>query len=250
MVPRGALIFAALLAALPAAAHHDTQTPDFEDAAGDAGAAAKWGDLTTGWFDVTATDITATLDVAELPQAGPPIYAWGVVVDVGNASFFWGAYFDTTPGVVGFVHGTWDRATNAALSLAPGNGTFTPGTPGNFSAVIPKSFIATTLQGLADNTTATQATAISGQVLTDDILGGGGLAVGTRMQVLDEAQGRDLFLGVGAAPSVGWRYVNDTAPTTQPGPEGPSGPQRTSGIEAFGTVAAGLLALAVLGHRR
>ncbi|HEV8361400.1 MAG TPA: hypothetical protein VGR28_13200 [Candidatus Thermoplasmatota archaeon] len=250
---RAWVLAAALLAlAAPAVAHHDGDEPDFTDASGDAGAAANWGDLAAGWFEDTPAAVEVQLQVAKLPAAGPSLYAWVAVADIGGATFFWGAYYDAPPTEAGFVHGLLDRSTGEALDLRDGEGAFAPGEPGTLNATLPKAYVVEVLGApLPAGTIMTHVGALSGQAV-----GGGALGLNLPASIhgFDDAAGPDIALTASAVDARAWWYTNETAAgpslnaTSSPAPA-PAGPQRVPGPELT-LVAAVALGVALVGRRR
>lgn len=250
---RAPVLFAALaLLAAPALAG-TAENPEITDAAGDAGEGNGWSDITSGWFNETATDIVATLQMAQI-AAEPPGVAWYVVVDIGAESFGWGC---SAQGGAMCFYGHWDRA-EGPTDFQQGQGSI-DAPSGIVTMNLPKAFAPNATAG--SRLTAIEAGA--GQVTPV------GIAAGTvplpaplplpgdaffRNQ--DTATGTDFVLA-GAAPGTPGGPATQNPNGTGPGGNGTGGnatapppPQSTPGPEPLliaGTIA--VLALAA-GRRR
>ena len=182
-----ALVLALLL---PFASAGSEEDPEIVDPAGDAvPAASQWGDITAAWFEEADGNVTATLRLQAL-AAAPPMTAYLLVFDAGNASWYAAVVFidETTPS---FYTGEWDRDAEQPTGEAEATGTV-EGT--RLSVTFPASRV--------DAAPGTALTGLEAGVLDYKTLA----LAGAGATWLDQAQGqRDFPLaaapGGGAAPA-------------------------------------------------
>jgi hypothetical protein len=216
------------------------QQPEMTDPPGDAGAGAAWGDIVAGWLNDSATDVSATMKLAQL-AAQPPGTAWFFVADVGsgaNATFGWGAFLDEGA-ALNFFYGHWDRQAGPT-DIQEGAGEVKAAganVPGYVTALLPKAF--------ADNATAgaklTGFAAGTGQLTPVDLVGTPvplPLPGAAGFVSADDAAGSDYTLASGPG-------TNATSPGPAAGGASPANatgsgappPARTPGPQAALTLA-------------
>lgn len=255
---RAALLWALLTTAALAWAG-TPEDPEITDEAGDTDPAiAAWGDITAAWFNETATDIVATMAVADL-TATPPLTAWYVLADAGAETFGWGCTSDQN-GAVSCFHSHWDRAAGPT-DFNPGTGSASGGT---ITMNLPKAFAPNATAGTA----LTRLEAGTGQVTPVEFLPPEArqplpLPPETRFHQVDTATAtRDYLLGGGAAPPLDGPTTQAPGNATAPGtggnatggnttaPPGDQAPARTPGPEVPLLLAASGLVAAAARRRR
>jgi hypothetical protein len=240
--------------ALPAAAG-DEANPEITDPAGDAGPAAGWGDITAGWLNETATEVTGVLVFAQLTPQVPPGYNWFVTFDVVGQAYAMGAGVGPDGAVAGW-YSTWDSSagpTDIQTGPAEVSGT-------QLTLHIPKDYA---FNG-TNPARITGITASSGQL---NPVFFAPLAAPVPLPAYNEFDGatgadynRAVAPGTTPAPTPG-AGGNTTTPGTTPGPGGnattpggntttpPPPPAATPGLE-MALVAGGVAAAAIVARRR
>jgi MYXO-CTERM domain-containing protein len=242
----------------------DAENPEITDAANDAGAGAAFGDITAGWFNDTVTDVSITLQIAQMP-APVPNSGYFVVADVGageNTTYGWGAIVDQS-GAVQYFFSHWDRELGPT-DFNAGQGELQTGQPATLTSLLPRAF--------ANNVTAgamlTQVQAGTGEltpvnavpaplplpgqlffVQTDDATGTDYMVVtGAARPAPPSATHPGNGTGIGGNGPAPLGNGTDGSGTNTTGPP-PSEPARTPGFEPI-ALAAAAVALGLARRRR